>query len=325
MASFDEMEDKWWVERPEIYASYNELPSKAKWLVRQAPDESAHSQTWLEVYVDQERHLLPASYIAPLMLLSIQELSSLAETFSPTANSRKKTELWRNIHFIWQLRESILSAPGQEELEGHRGHGYHPILQRWTIRFIHGISNAKSGRKKEAEKLGGLYAAHREAGELDKGVLSLFSSIRQILTSVVLLEWVLAKEALLVITAQRIVTVVLSGHIRSVCYAEEGQFARKMITDIIDHLRVTVDKFVAKPRSSQDPQPKRPRGRPKTKDTSQPPEDNLVEGRITRGMKAASRSGLSGLLEGPSFTTSPIKSAQKVDQLCFNLTLTNAE
>jgi len=168
MTDFDEMEDTWWIERPKIYASYHEVPSRKKWLLRLAVDKPPQSEARLEVCVEQHRHLLPESYIAPLMLLSIQELSCMAESFSEHVNSRKRAELWRNIHFIWLLRESLLSSPTKESITDPNG-VFHPILERWSIRLLHGISNSKPKRKENSEQLCGLYLAHCGAGALAKG------------------------------------------------------------------------------------------------------------------------------------------------------------
>lgn len=174
MTAFDDMEDKWWIDRPHIYASYNELPSGNKWLVRQTIDDPLQPEGWLEVCVDQHRHLLPESYIAPLMLLNIQELSCMAESFSTYVDSYKRTELWRNIHFIWLLQESLLTAPMQE-YSAKPTNRCHPNLERWTIRFMHGISNSKLRRKENAKKLCGLYDAYDGVGKMEKGIFAVFA------------------------------------------------------------------------------------------------------------------------------------------------------
>jgi len=117
--------------------------------------------------------------------------------------------------------------------------------------------------------------------------------------------------------AQTIATSVLLDHIRLGSYAEAGQFSCKMVTELIDHLRVVVNKSCLQPKSPPDPPTKRMRGRPRRKAASNPPDDDQRRGRITRQTKQESVSALSSLLEGPSFTLSPTKLGQKVDRLSF--------
>jgi hypothetical protein len=163
MSDFDETEDKWWIENPKKYPSFDELPAKTKWLARIVLDDSPQSHTHLEVCVDHQKHLLPEKYIAQLMLLNIQELSCMAESFSLTVIPPQDTRLWRNIHFIWNLRESIL------EKEEEKRNKCTILLQRWTIRLIHGITNSKSRRRDHAEQIGRLYSAYLEEGSLEQG------------------------------------------------------------------------------------------------------------------------------------------------------------
>ena len=169
MTALDEMEDQWWMEKPKLYASYNEVPASAKWLFRLAIDDPPQSAARLEVWADHRRHLLPESYIPLLMLLSIQELSCMAESFSQHVNPRKRAELWRNIHFIWLLRDNLLISPTTESF-ANPNCIFHPILDRWSIRLIHGISNSKAARKGDSEKLCRLYLENCGAGRLDQGV-----------------------------------------------------------------------------------------------------------------------------------------------------------
>jgi hypothetical protein len=168
MTAFDKLEDKCWIETPNVYSSYNEVPSSTKWLLRLAIHEPPQSEARLEVCVDQSRHLLPGSYIAPLMLLSIQELSCMAESFSKHVDPRKRAELWRNIHFIWRLQECLLSSPTMKSFTDPN-RIMHPLLERWIIRLIHGMSNSKTKRKENSERLCQLYLAHCGAGKLDEG------------------------------------------------------------------------------------------------------------------------------------------------------------
>jgi hypothetical protein len=303
MSDFNRTEDEWWIENPKRYASFNELPSKVKWLARQVTNNSSQSQRSLEVYVDDQKRLLSGNYIAPLMLLNIQELSCMAESFSPTENSLTVTRFWRNIYFVWRLRESILERDEEK---------INPFLERWTIRLINGFSNSKSKRREHDEKIGTLYNAYREAGALERGE---FVFDRLLLKSdssnLALLAWVLKNQRILVEAAQRIVDVVLCGHIR-ISSAETGQFATRMITDIIDQLRVDQSiGLVVEKKPSQGTHPKRPRGRPRKQEVPPPSKDDTGNGHRTRSMTAG-LSGVSVLLAGPAFTPSPVKSPQKV-------------
>jgi len=124
--------------------------------------------------------------------------------------------------------------------------------------------------------------------------------------------------------AEIIVKSVLSDHVRIASYKGEGQFSTTMISDIIHHLRIVVSKDGIQRSSSSNPLTKCPRGRPRKQGVPKPPDEDLGLGQITRQMQKASASGLSDLLAGPSFTTSPAKLAQKVEQcslLIPNLTV----
>ena len=125
-----------------------------------------------------------------------------------------------------------------------------------------------------------------------------------------LLKWALENQEVLVEAARRIVKFVICDHIRTAHYAEVD-FAKKMINNIIDQLKifqsVKPGVYIGRPLKSH---AKRPRGRPRKQKVPEP-QDDLVWGPRTRGMNAQ-LSGVSHLLAGPSFTTSPIKSTPKV-------------
>ncbi len=169
MPDFDNIEDEWWIDNPDKYTTFVELPSKTKWLARPVTGGAPDSPTYLEVSVDDKKFLLPENYIAPLMLLTIQELSCMAESFSSTATARQDIRLWCNIHFIWRLREHILLS-FEEEGTRKTGTFLHPLLKRWIIRFIHGKQNSKSKRREHHEEIHSLYSAYNEE-DLGKGKL----------------------------------------------------------------------------------------------------------------------------------------------------------
>jgi len=173
MSDFDDIEDVWWMDNPEKYTTFVELPSKTKWLARPVTGGAPDSPTYLEVSVDDKKFLLPENYIAPLMLLTIQELSCMAESIS-TVTPRQDIQLWCNIHFIWRLRERILLS-FEEGGAPKIGTCLHPLLKRWIIRFIHGKQNSKSKRREHHEEIHNLYSAYSEE-DLDKG--KLLSNIR---------------------------------------------------------------------------------------------------------------------------------------------------
>lgn len=170
MSDFNITEDEWWIDKPGTYASFDSLPTKVKWLAREVTDDSLQSHKSLEIYVDDQKHSLSGHYIAPLMLLTIQELACMAESFCPTETSLGVTRFWRNIHFVWRLRESILDNNG-----GHQNK-INPLLERWIIRLINGYSNSKSERKEHTEKTETLYSAYRQAGALEQGWIFFYSS-----------------------------------------------------------------------------------------------------------------------------------------------------
>ncbi len=167
MANFSETEEEWWIENPERYTSFEKLPLKAKWLARCVEKES-HSKRLLEVFTNGQTHLLPGNYTAPLMLLTMQELSCMAESFSPAANHNKQTQLWRNIHFTWRLRESILIAPELHQTR-NKGDRVHCLLERWIIRLVHGFTNFKSKSQEGTDELSTLYSAYHEGRKLEQG------------------------------------------------------------------------------------------------------------------------------------------------------------
>ena len=168
MSDFDSIEDEWWIENPEKYTTFIELPLKTKWLARPVTGGSPDSPTYLEVSVDDKKFLLPGNYIVPLMLLTIQELSCMAESFSK-ATSGQDTRLWCNIHFIWRLREHILLS-FEEEGAQKKSTNLRPLLKRWIIRLIHGKQNSKSRQREHAEEICHLYSAYGEE-DLEKGTL----------------------------------------------------------------------------------------------------------------------------------------------------------
>ncbi len=170
MSDFDSIEDEWWIENPEKYTTFVELPSKTKWLAHPVTGGSPDSPTYLEVSVDDKKFLLPGNYIVPLMLLTIQELSCMAESFSK-ATSGQDTRLWCNIHFIWRLREHILLS-FEEEGAQKKSTNLRPLLKRWIIWLIHGKQNSKSRRRDHAEEIRRLYSAYGKE-DLEKGTLFL--------------------------------------------------------------------------------------------------------------------------------------------------------
>lgn len=172
MSDFDNIEDECWIDKPEKFPTFVELPSKTKWLARPVTGGAPDSPTYLEVSVDDKKFLLPENYTAPLMLLTIQELSCMAESFS-MATPRQDTRLWCNIHFIWGLRERILLS-FEEEGARKKSTRLHPLLKRWIIRLIHGKQNSKSKRRENAEEIHRLYSAYGEE-DLEKG--NLLSSV----------------------------------------------------------------------------------------------------------------------------------------------------
>ena len=115
--------------------------------------------------------------------------------------------------------------------------------------------------------------------------------------------------------AQRIVKFVISDHIRTAHYAGVD-FSKKMISNVIDQLKIVQSVkpgvYISRPLKTH---VKRPRGRPRKQEVPKP-QDNSVCGPRTRGMNAR-LSGVSHLLAGPSFTTSPIKSTPKVGFIWF--------
>lgn len=166
MSDFNQAEDEWWISDPETFTSFDKLPINSKWLAR-CITPSGHSKPRLEVFTDGQIHYLPELYAGPLMLLSLQELSCIAEAFSAT-DPKKKSQLWQNIHFIWRLRETILMTfklqPNDKEDR------IHPLLERWVVRLVHGVGNSPSNRRKSDEKLYILYDEyHHEVGKLEKG------------------------------------------------------------------------------------------------------------------------------------------------------------
>jgi hypothetical protein len=170
MSDFDHIEDEWWIDNPKKYTTFLEVPSKTKWLARPVTGGPPDSPAYLEVYVDDKKFLLPENYIAPLMVLTIQELSCMAESFSSTATPRQDVRLWCNIHFIWSLRECVLLS--FEEGTRKTWTGLHPLLKRWIIRLIHGKQNSKSKRREHATEIHTLYSAYSEE-DLGKGKLLL--------------------------------------------------------------------------------------------------------------------------------------------------------
>jgi hypothetical protein len=304
MSDLNGTEDEWWIEDPKKYSSFDKLPSNVKWLARPVTVNAPQPAERLEVFVDNQLRLLPEKYIAPLMLLSLQELACMAQSFSTKVNGPTDTEMWRNIHFIWKIRESILQK------EGNQSHSniLNPFLQRWCIRLVHRMRNSKSKRRENAEEVERLYQAYPDEGHLGQGGVS-YSELRveNLISLLALLKWTLENQELLVEAARQIFSFVLCGHIRMESYAEEHKFATKMITNIIDQLRggqcgpLVIEKSL----SSTGACPKRPRGRPKKHKAPKSQEDGPEGGPRTRSMRAA-------VLERPSFTTSPVKSAQKV-------------
>jgi len=122
-------------------------------------------------------------------------------------------------------------------------------------------------------------------------------------------------QEVLIEAAQRIVKFVISDHICTAHYAEVD-FATKMISNVINQLKifqsVKPGVYINPPLKTH---AKRPRGRPRKQQVLEP-QDNFVCGPRTRGMNAH-LSGVSHLLAGPSFMTSPIKSTPKVGFILF--------
>jgi hypothetical protein len=144
--------------------------------------------------------------------------------------------------------------------------------------------------------------------------ITIFAVLDLIFAGTALLEWVLSKQDLLLEATQSITKSVLLDHVRLGSYAEEGQFSCKMIEDLIDRLKIAVNKPDLQPILSPEPPTKRMRGRPRKKVPLNPPDDDQGRDRVTRQSKRVAGSGLSELLAGPSFTLSPTKLGQKVEK-----------
>jgi hypothetical protein len=162
MLDLNSAEDDWCIGDPVTYSSFENLPMKARWFAR-CITPPGQSKPTLEVFTDSQIHCLPETYAGPLMLLSLQELSCIAEAFLVTA-SKMKTQLWQNVHFLWSLRETILMNKDDQEDR------IHPLLERWVIRLIHRVGNSISNRRQSDEKLKVLYNQyHHEVGKLEIG------------------------------------------------------------------------------------------------------------------------------------------------------------
>lgn len=130
-----------------------------------------------------------------------------------------------------------------------------------------------------------------------------------------LLDWVLKNQEVLVAAAQQIVHVIFCGHTRTAGCVEKSQFATRMITNIIDQLRIGESvRPVVERNSSPGTDPKRPRGRPRKQGVRPQPKEDGINGHRTRSTTTGV-SGVSGLLAGPAFTSSPVKSGEKVGQI----------
>ena len=166
MLDFNSAEDEWWVNDPETFTSFEKLPIKSKWLARYITP-LGQSKPRLEVFTDGQIHYFPETYAGPLMLLSLQELSCIAEAFVAT-DLKKKSQLWQNIHFIWRLHETILLTSKLQPND--KEDRIHPLLERWVVRLVHGVGNSTSNRRKSDAKLYRLYNEyHHEVGKLEKG------------------------------------------------------------------------------------------------------------------------------------------------------------
>jgi hypothetical protein len=162
MADFTKKEQEWWIENPKEYSCYEDIPPQAKWLAR-VSGVDGHSERTLEISTGWQMHLLPGNYCAPLMLLNMQELACMAESFDAATSSRKRARLWQNIHFLWHLREDIVTTPGLRHIGKD---SLHPLLKRWLIRLLHGFPNSEG---KNAKDLQIPYNRYEQAGKLEQG------------------------------------------------------------------------------------------------------------------------------------------------------------
>lgn len=162
--SLDSLENSWWVSSPKAYASYEDIPPKRRLLLRtttRAPELPSSPQQLLVWTSDEQDLLYPSSYTTPLMLLSMQELSCLAEIFQLTAEASKP--YWQNVHFIWSLRDHLLersSSPSfltEDKLD--------PLLCRWLVRLLHGYQNCSSEREEKREEIAEHYERYCNGGE----------------------------------------------------------------------------------------------------------------------------------------------------------------
>lgn len=152
----EEIEDEWWSSRFPIPSCYQTLAETSKWVCR-LQKVSKSRATQLEVSTVSGIHTFSRCHTAIFMLLELQQLSSLSEAMTLPPGSCEIPRHQKNINFLDQLRQQVLKG-SKNNLESSDDDVYDPFLKRWIFRLIHGISNSKTLRKRDAEKLGKIYS-----------------------------------------------------------------------------------------------------------------------------------------------------------------------
>jgi hypothetical protein len=150
----EQLEDEWWSSTFPQPSCYRTLADTSKWVCR------LQKATQLEVWTVGGIYTFSRCHTAVFMLLELQQLSSLSEAMTLPPGSSEIPRHLKNINFLDQLRQQVLK--GSKNLENKDDVVYDPSLKRWIFRLIHGISNSKTLRKRDAEKLVEIYSTFAE-------------------------------------------------------------------------------------------------------------------------------------------------------------------
>lgn len=149
------LEDEWWSSRFPQPSCYRTLAETSKWACRlQKASKSRASQ--LEVSTVRGTYTFSRCHTAVFMLLELQQLSSLSEAMTLPPGSSEIPRHLKNVTFLDQLRQQVLKGSKISENKDDTVHD--PFLKRWIFRLIHGVSNSKTLRKRDAEKLEEIYS-----------------------------------------------------------------------------------------------------------------------------------------------------------------------
>jgi hypothetical protein len=158
----EEIEDEWWSSRLPPPSCYRTLAETSKWVCRLQQVSKNRATHWrLEVTTVSGIYTFSRCHTAVFMLLELQQLSSLSEAMTLPPGSSEIPRHLKNVNFLDQLRQKVLEG-SKNSSENWDDVVYDPFLKRWIFRLIHGISNSKTLRKRDAEQLVEIYSTFEE-------------------------------------------------------------------------------------------------------------------------------------------------------------------